>query len=185
MENKSTEVINSELASSSEIGPQDDLIPCGGCVFCKTHLNTSTTFTSSVTGKQFSLSSDEIPGNDACTTKNVIYLITCGKCSIQYVGMTTTSIRTRFANHRSGIKNYKHNILLYDHFCGSGHEMSDCKVQIICHLKTDDNDTKDVLLAKEEYYMRMLSTLYPFGLNDNVNSLNINLKTYDFKQFTV
>ena len=65
--------------------------------------------------------------------------------------------------------------------------MSNCKVQIFFHVKTDDDDddddTKDVLLAKEEYYMRMLSTLYPFGLNDNVKSLNINLKTYDFTQF--
>ena len=100
-----------------------------------------------------------------------------------YVGMTTTNVRTRFANHRSCIKNYKRNILLYDHFCGPGHEISDCKAQIIFHLETDDNDAKDVLLAKEEYYMRMLSTLYPFGLKDNVNSLNTNIKTYNFKQF--
>ena len=100
-----------------------------------------------------------------------------------YVGMTTTNVRTRFDNHRSCIKNYKRNILLYDHFCGPGHEISDCKAQIIFHLETDDNDAKDVLLAKEEYYMRMLSTLYPFGLKDNVNSLNTNIKTYNFKQF--
>ena len=71
---------------------------------------------------------------------------------------------------------------MYDHFCGPGHEISDCKAQIIFHLETDDNDVKDVLLAKEEY-MRMLSTLYPFGLNGNVNSLNINIKIYDFEQF--
>ena len=42
---------------------------------------------------------------------------------------------------------------------------------------------KDVLLAKEEYYMRMLATLYPYGLNDNINSLNINLRSYDFTKF--
>ena len=95
------------------------------------------------------------------------------------------NITTRFYNHRSCMKNYKRNILLYDQFCGPGHEMSYCKVQIIFHGKTDDDDTKDVLLAKEEYYMRMLSTLYPFGLKDNVKSLNINLKTYDFTQFSI
>ena len=72
---------------------------------------------------------------------------------------------------------------MYDHFCGPGHEISDCKAQIIFHLETDNNDAKDMLLAKEEYNMRMLPTLHPFGLNDDVNSLNINLKTYDFKQF--
>ena len=37
-----------------------------------------------------------------------------------------------------------------------------------------------MLLAEEEYYMQMLSTL--FCSNDYVNSLDINLKTYDFKQ---
>ena len=129
------------------------------------------------------LSSNEIPNTLACTSKHVIYLITTDKCCIQYVGMMTTNIRTRFYNHRSCMKNYKRNILLYDHFCGPGHEMSHSKVKIIFHVKTDDDDTKDVLLATVEYYMRMLSTLYPFGLNDNVKSLNTNLKTHDFTQF--
>ena len=56
--------------------------------------------------------------------------------------------------------------MLYDHFCDPGHEISDCN---FFQLETGYNDAKEVLLAKEEYYMRMLSTLYPFGLNDNVN----------------
>ena len=42
------------------------------------------------------------------------------------------------------MKNYKRNILLYDHFCDPGHEMSHCEVQIFFHVKTDDDDTKDV-----------------------------------------
>ena len=58
---------------------------------------------------------------------------------------------------------------MYDHFCGPGREISDCKIQICFNLETDDNDASDMLLAKDEYYMRMLSTWYPFGLNDNVN----------------
>ena len=136
----------SELASRSEIGSQIDLIPCGGCVFGRTQLNPSTTFISSVTGKQFTLSLDEIPRNNACTTKNVIYLIMCDKCCMQYVGVTTTGMRTRFSNHRPCIN--KRNILLYDHFCGPDHDISDCKVQIIFQLEPGDNDAKDVMLAK-------------------------------------
>ena len=53
------------------------------------------------------------------------------------------------------MKNYKRGILLYDYFCGPGHEMADCEVQIIFHVKANDDNTKDVLLAKEEYYMRV------------------------------
>ena len=101
---KDEDAFGSELASSSEILPKTDHITCAGCVFCRTQLNPSTTSSSSVTGKQCTLSSNEIPIIDACTTKNVICLITYGKCCMQYVGMTTTNIRTRFVNHRSCIK---------------------------------------------------------------------------------
>ena len=177
------EVNGSESASNSEDGSRVDLIPCVGCVFCRTQFNPNTSFTSSVTGRQFTFDPHDMIEKTTCTTENVVYLITCKKCSMQYVGMTTNSIRTRFANRRSRIKNYKRQTLLYDHFCGAGHDIFYCLVQIIFHVDQDDKDTKDVLLAKEEYYMRMLATLYPFGLNDNINSLNINLRSYDFKKF--
>ena len=119
----------------------------------------------------------------ACTTENVVYVITCKKCSMQYVGMTTNSIHTKFVNHRSRLKNYKRQTFLYDHFGGPGHNISDCWAQIIFHVHQDDKDTKGILLAKEEYYMRMLATLYPLGLNDSINSLNVNLRSYYFKTF--
>ena len=38
MDNKSKETFVCELASRSEIGPQVDLIPCGGCVLCRIQL---------------------------------------------------------------------------------------------------------------------------------------------------
>ena len=52
------------------------------------------------------------------------------------------------------------------------------KVQIIFHYNKSD-DAKDVLLTVEEFYMRKLCTLRPFGLNDNITSMNINLNNYD------
>ena len=69
------------------------------------------------------------------------------------------------------MNNYRRNV----HFCGPDHKMADCKVQIIFHAKTDDF-TKDVLLSLEKYCMRMRSTLYPLVLDDNVKSININIK---------
>ena len=165
MENKKEELSGSEWASSSEVGQQVNLIPRGGCVFCKTQLNPSTTIISCVTGKQFTLSSNEIPINDATTTK-ILY--------IQFAN----------ANHRS-CKNDKRNNLLYDHFCCPCYEVSDCKVKIIFHIKADDTDTKDVLLAKAECFMQVISALYPFGLNDNVYSSNINPKTYTLNNLTL
>ena len=39
-----------------------------------------------------------------CGTKNVIYLISCRKCAVQYVGETSQTLRCRFNNHRSRLK---------------------------------------------------------------------------------
>ena len=55
-------------------------------------------FQSNKTGKEFTINY-----NLNCNSKNVVYLITCKKCGIQYVGSTTTAFRTRFNNHTSRV----------------------------------------------------------------------------------
>ena len=39
-------------------------------------------------------------------SQGVVYLITCGKCSKQYVGNTVTSFRLRFNNHKSSLNRF-------------------------------------------------------------------------------
>ena len=93
----------------------EDLKTCGKCVLCKYNLNKSSIFTSTVTGESFS-----VPHyrniHEACRTKNVVYLITCNKCQMQYVGKTTNELRTRISGHRSAIKNSKIQTEMYCHF---------------------------------------------------------------------
>ena len=38
---------------------------------------------------------------------NVVYLITCKKCALQYVGSTIIMFRLRFSNHKSRIRNFR------------------------------------------------------------------------------
>ena len=40
-----------------------------------------------------------------CSISNCIYLITCCRCGLQYVGETVQSLRDRFSGQRSGMKN--------------------------------------------------------------------------------
>lgn len=40
-----------------------------------------------------------------CNTKNVVYLISCTQCSLQYVGCTSTPLKTRIRRHLSDIRN--------------------------------------------------------------------------------
>ena len=156
----------------------DDLKTCGNCTLCKFHLNKSTIFKSTVTNERFSIPKGNFGIDNACLTKNVVYLITCDHCNLQYVGMTTTTLRTRFANHKSSIKNSKHNTNLYYHFLSiHNRNKLDClKVQIIYHCDNSE-DAKETLLTVEEFYMRKLCTLMPFGLNDHITSMNLNLSS--------
>ena len=74
-------------------------LKCGSnrCQIC-TFLCVGRTFRSKTNGKEF-----RINYNLNCNSKNVVYLITCKVCGIQYVGSTTTTFRSRFKNRRKGI----------------------------------------------------------------------------------
>ena len=41
-----------------------------------------------------------------CDLEGVVYLITCKKCGLQYVGNTVMSFRLRFNNHKSSMMRY-------------------------------------------------------------------------------
>ena len=72
---------------------------CGskGCKTCK-YVHECSTFRSNVTHKIYNIFSPNLSMN--CGTENIIYLITCRKCGIQYVGETGQSSRKRLNNHR-------------------------------------------------------------------------------------
>src|SRR3954466_7343942 len=57
-----------------------------------------------------------------CTTRNVIYLITCTRCKMQYVGETQQQFSIRMSNHRSNIGSQVA-LLLSNHFNGP------CKIE--------------------------------------------------------
>ena len=56
-------------------------------------------FTSTRTGREY-----KIRRIYTCTSRWVIYLVTCTDCNIQYVGQTTQEMRQRHYGHRSDIK---------------------------------------------------------------------------------
>ena len=66
------------------------------CKTCK-HLVVGNSFASNVTGKSYNISCPR--GSISCGTKNVIYVISCKKCGVQYVGETSQTLRGRFNNH--------------------------------------------------------------------------------------
>ena len=148
----------------------------GKCKTCPS-FNTEKLFTSSFSGRSYRTSSNT---NLSCTTSNIIYLVTCRKCKIQYTGKTEQSLRSRVNGHRDSIRRSKK--LIGQHFSTKDHSEKDFSIQIIDKLYAqqgeNDKDFENRLLIREKYWMLELGTVYPYGLNDNVKGLGNVTKTY-------
>ena len=84
---------------------------------CKTcaHITEGHTFVSIVTGRKYNTISSEL--TMTCNTENIVYLISCRKCGIQYnMGETSQVLRRRMNNHRNRLKNLGEQYL-YKHLC--------------------------------------------------------------------
>ena len=58
-----------------------------------------------------------------CNTNNLIYLINCNKCNLQYIGQTSRKLKERFTDHFSNIKTYK-NTAISIHFNQPSHTIN-------------------------------------------------------------
>ena len=131
------------------------------CQLC-TSLPSQSHITSSATGRSHQL---RLRRPTDCDSKNVVYCITCTRCSTinQYVGQTTC-FRKRMNNHKSNIRLGKEDdrdcSILYAHFKLPGHSVKDLMFTI---LETCPDET--TLLRTELRWMWTLKTITPSGLN--------------------
>ena len=104
---------------------------------------------------------------------NVIYLLECLLCKIQYVGKSETPFHIRLNNHRKDIKN-PHAIEACKHFNNWNHVFhKPGKFILIKQLNNIKNTSREVLKQRlkdrEKYWIKRLKTLAPFGLNQELN----------------
>ena len=95
-----------------------------------------------------------------CNTQGVIYLLSCEKCHIQYIGQSGRRIMERVREHLNSIDNNKGSV--GEHFNSKGHNKSFAKFQVI--EKVSPNTTH-YLLEREEFWIKRFATKHPFGLN--------------------
>src|SRR5215813_14004010 len=102
------------------------------------------------------LRSEHIP----CATKNIIYLIPCKKCQLQYVGESSNSLRSRLTNHRFDI-NSNRDTLVGRLFNFRDHSLAYLQVTGI------ESNFKSNIVRKqrESYLIHKMNTLMPKGLN--------------------
>ena len=135
-------------------------MPCGnpGCKCC-TSISMKCRVTSTHNNKTY-----PTQRFTCCATRNIIYLIECTRCTKgnQYIGHTTTPLRTQLAKHISEESTIKVNVPLYKHFLQkTGHDFKRDTMQD--HYSASNYQTP--LLGKR----KKLETIHPNGLN-NTNS---------------
>ena len=130
------------------------------CDLCKNYFIESRIFRSFKTGKSYSIRS-----NLTCDSKNVIYLVSCKKCQLQYIGSTTTEFKVRFRNHKSSMVTNKKSCEVAVHFNSIPHSLQDFSFQCIDQINPDCVEVDKFLITKEAYWSAQLFTLSPHGLN--------------------
>lgn len=131
--------------------------PCGAlrCKCCP-HIFITSTF--SDTNRKLTL---DITDNFNCSSSNIIYVISCLKCKLLYVGQTGRQLRERLNNHRSDIKNKK-NTAVSLHFNSPHHSVLDLRITPIHSLQNLSFEERGKI---EHKFMKTLNTIYPVGLN--------------------
>ena len=114
-----------------------------------------------------------------CHSSNIIYLVTCCKCGLQYVGETCQKLNKRFNWHMSCFKNpqkYSYCRILNSHFTEGHCKGAKYTVSILEKMEgtgRTDRDTMDFSAKadrkkREKYWMLTLRTVFPYGLNDRI-----------------
>ena len=95
----------------------------------------------------------------SCDTTYGIYLLQCKLCNKQYIGETHTTIRSRMKHHRNMSKTATYRPI-YAHILNHQKDFNIFTLTIIDRVE-DINTRKQ----KEIYYINLLKTKIPFGLN--------------------
>jgi hypothetical protein len=125
------------------------------CLTCPFMLNTKE-YTS-----HYTKSSYKIKGAFNCQSTDIIYLISCKQCGIQYVGQSGTTINRRMVGHRFDIR-HEQDKPISNHFGPNNkHSTNNLKITII------DNGTQNITtrIRRETAHIRQLMTMEPYGPN--------------------
>lgn len=150
-------------------GTQRGCQPCKKtrCKVCS-HMTTTTTAKASSSDYVF-----KINAHLNCDSQNVVYMLHCDICGMQYIGQTETAFRKRFNNHRSHAKTQP-NLPISRHVSLPGHSFDQIKVTL---LETGFH-TKREREQKESYLIYKFKTL-THGINESAGSMSCLRRTTD------
>jgi hypothetical protein len=97
-----------------------------------------------------------------CGSSNIIYIIHCLKCSLNYIGQTKRALRERLRNHRSTITHNRPTPIA-THFNLPEHSIKHLSIMPIHQLPSDCTDSQRLEFEKE--FIKSAHTFHPWGIN--------------------
>ncbi|XP_033729648.1 uncharacterized protein LOC117318802 [Pecten maximus] len=152
-------VVSGNLPSPSNASATGCFETCSSkrCKLCP-YTHSTNSFNCETNGQKY-----RILQSVSCTSANVIYLITCAKCSMQYVGETKTQLNLRINYHRCSIKQKRQDLPVARHFNMPSHTWHDMQVVPIDHCRGWNDQQR---LNRERHWINQLQTDYPLGMNE-------------------
>ena len=145
---------------------QNPMEPCQKirCTICP-KLIKKMIFTSSITKRSYK--KYDLCYRGDCNTRNVIYLLTCSKCTSQYVGETKRTLCERMKEHLADIRHVRDSPVAR-HFTSPDHNIDNFSYEIIeIGTRNPDSDTTTSHRREREmYWIHQLKTLFPRGMNN-------------------
>lgn len=129
---------------------------------CKVCVQMTTTTMVRSTANGFSL---EIRGDFTCDTENVVYLLECSVCKLQYIGQTETAFRYRFNNHKAHVHSLPH-LPISRHVAATGHKFESFSATILESGFASHHDRE----VRESFLIYKFSTVSR-GLNESAGKL--------------
>ena len=142
---------------------------CGSsrCTTCPNVME-GTTFTSTATGREY-----QLQHNLNCKSKEIVYLITCLRCNLQYVGETSKPLHERMWKYRNKISQQRYDpklTLIEQHFRPE-HDHEGMEDFAIMPIDLRVNATGNTIYGdyirqqREQFWIKTLQTKEPHGLN--------------------
>ena len=146
------------------------------CSTCPT-FSLSKNFESNVTKRRYEVI-NHTKENLTCHSQNIIYMLTCLFCNIQYVGETIIPFHKRNNIHRTAKDGCKHEVRHSNEVC-DGHHF---EYRILEKLPGNgylsngeiDLEMLAVRKAREDEWIKKLRTIYPYGLNEKAEGKETN-----------
>ena len=124
---------------------------CYNCVICP-FVRESKTVQSTVSKCTVDIN---MPVN--CQTRNILYCITCTKCSLHYVGESEWTLKERFNEHKGYVVNNKIAKATGEHFNQKGHKVSYKSVTVLEKIFSSD---PAVQKEREKYFIAKMNARY-------------------------